>query len=305
MKIYISDKRIKKPNFRKIQKKFPNINFETNLENSYDADAIVVEPNYVTEENINKYTNLKWIQSYRAGFDTVDFNILKKKGITFTNAKDIYSIAIAEDVVLKILMLNRNVKTYLENMENQEWLPNFNEPELYKSTIGIIGMGSIAIEIAKRLKAFNTKVLGYRRSDKKEKHFNEVLTKEEGLKKLLEKSDYVVLTVPLNEDTKDMMNYDRFKLMKKDALLINIARGEVVNQEDLIKALEEGLIRGAALDVTTPEPLPKDNPLWKMANVYITPHSSAASPHIHKRLTKLIIENIEKFSLGEELKNIV
>lgn len=305
MKIYIDVRPIGRDKYQKINESFPEINFVSEIEDSYDADVIIVEPYYVKNDNIKKYTNLKWIQSYRAGFDTVDFPILREKNIVFTNAKDIYSIPIAEDVITKILVMNRNVKMYLKNKENKEWKPNYNEPEIYNSTVGIIGMGSIAKEIAIRIKAFNTRVLGYRKNYKEEPCFDEILVGEEGLNYLLENSDYVILTVPLNSETRGMINKEKLSLMKKDALLVNIARGDVIVQDDLIYALENNLIRGAALDVTSPEPLPKDSKLWELDNVYLTPHCSAASPHTKTRLTKMLIENIKRFLEGNNLLNIV
>src|SRR5690554_314507 len=305
MKVFINTQPIGEENFKKLQAKFPNVKFETEVEHSYDAEVMVVEPYFVKEENIKNYPNLKWIQSYRAGFDTVDFSILEKQNITFSNAKDIYSIAIAEDVIAKILVLNRNVRTYLKNMKNKEWKPNFNEPEIYNSTVGIVGTGSIAKEIAKRIKAFGTTVLGYRRSNKPVDHFDEILVGEAGLHELLKRSDYVVLTVPLNDETRGMINKDTLKLIKSNSLLINIARGDVVVQDDLIEALENGTIRGAGLDVCSPEPLPADSKLWELENVYLTPHCSAASPHISTRLTEMIIENLSRYIEGKEVLNIV
>jgi len=305
MKVYVEIRTIGENNYQFLKSCFPTVNFVSNINESYDADAIMVEPYYVTKENIEKYTNLKWIQSYRAGFDTVDFDILKVKEIIFTNAKDVYSIPIAEDVITKILVLNRNVKTYLKNKENKEWKPNYNEPEIYNSTVGIIGMGSIAKEIAKRIKAFETKVLGYRKHYKEEPYFDLILTGDEGLNYLLKESDYVIVTVPLNDETRGLINKEKLGLMKKDAVFVNIARGDVIVQEDLIDALEKKTIRGAALDVTSPEPLPKDSKLWELENVYLTPHCSAASPHTKTRLTNLLQENLARFIEGKELVNII
>lgn len=305
MKIYIDKTKFKAKNFERIIEQIKDIEFVTEVEDSFDADVIIVEPTFVIEENIKKYKNLKWIQSIRAGFDTVDFSILNKRNITFTNAKDVYSISIAEDVIGKILALNRNTFSFLKNMELKEWKPNFNAYELYKTTVGIVGMGSIAREIAKRIKAFDAKVIGYRRNYREEEYFDEVYVGEAGLNKLLQESDYVILTVSLNEGTKGLINLDKLNLMKDSALLINIARGDVVVQADLIKALKMKKIRGAGLDVFTPEPLPKDSELWSLDNVFITPHCSAASFEINNRLTDLVIENLKRYQNKQELLNIV
>lgn len=305
MKIYIQSKSIKKKHLPEVEKKFKNTIFVYDEKDSYDCEVIIAMPNFISEENLDKYKNVKWIQITTAGFDSSDLDYARNRGIILTNARDVYSVAIAEDVILKILVLNRNVKRYLENMKTGTWEPNYFEPELYGATIGIIGMGSIGIEIAKRIQSFGTKVIGHRRNKKAENFFDEIYVGDDGLNHLLQESDYVILAVPLNDGTRDLINYDKLKLMKKNAILINIARGEVVVQDDLIKALQLGLIRGAALDVMVPEPLPSNNPLWKMDNVYITPHCSASSNLFVNRLIWLLEENLQRYINKEEVKNII
>jgi phosphoglycerate dehydrogenase-like enzyme len=305
MKIYLAAINLKPENLIEITKKFPQVEFVYKEEDALDCEVIFATPTYAKEKNISKFPNIKWIQFTTAGFDTADIKYLLSRGIKLTNARDVYSIAIAEDIIAKILVLNRNVKKYIDNMKTGTWEPDFSDPEIHGSTIGLIGTGSIAIEFAKRIKSFETKVLGYRRSSKPQEFFDEIHTGVEGLDHILKVSDYIVLAVPLNEDTKNMIDYSKLKLMKKDALLINIARGEVVVQDDLIKALNEKLIRGAGLDVFVPEPLPKDNQLWKMNNVYITPHCSASSTKFIPRLVEVIEDNLSKYIANEDLINIV
>lgn len=303
MKVYIEARSLKEKYLKALEAKFTDIEFVYNKEESYDSEVIVAMASFVTEANLKDYRNLKWIQIATAGFDTSDIDYARNRGIQLTNGKDVYSVAIAEDVVGKILILNRNVRKYMEDMKTGTWDPLFFEPEIFGSTVGIIGTGSIAVEIAKRLKAFETKVVGYKRSEAKVENFDEIYVGEKGLEKLLQTSDYVILAVPLNDGTKDLMDYAKFKLMKNNALLVNIARGEVVVQDDLVRALNEGLIRGAALDVMIPEPLPKDNPLWKMNNVYITPHCSSSSHRFTDRIVWLVEENLNNYIKGKELKN--
>lgn len=305
MKIHLNPKRIKQENFDFIVNKFPNLIFETNIEKSHDCEAIIVDPNYVAITNILKYPNLKWIQLYTAGYDKIDLDFLKTKNIQLTNAKDIYSIPIAEDVVAKILMINRNVKHYLKAMESRSWQPIYNEPEINNSVIGIVGVGSIGQEIAKKMKAFNTKVIGYRRKKSKVDGFDEIYTGLEGLDELLKRSDYIILALDLNKDSRGLINYEKFNLMKRNAVLINIARGEIVVQEDLIAALKNHCIRAAAIDVMTPEPLPSNHELWELDNIYVTPHVSASSEYTLNRLRDLFIENINNYLNQEKLINEV
>lgn len=304
MKIYVDSSGLKS-RYEKIIEKYKGYEITNNIEDSYDASGIIVYPNFVIKENIDKYPNLKWIQLFSAGFNTIDLDYLKERNIILTNARDVYNKPIAEDVITKILAINRNVKKYYDNMEHCSWTRYNNEFELTGSTVGIIGVGSIGTEIAKRLKGFEVKIIGYRKNPIPEMYFDEIYTGETGLNHLLSVSDYVIIAVPLNKDTYNLINLEKIKLMKKDALLINIARGEIINQDDLIYALENKMIRGAGLDVTTPEPLPADNKLWKMDNVFITPHNSFSSPYTLDRLLDLVLVNIGHFYNNEKLVNIV
>src|SRR5690554_313926 len=303
MKIYLEKNQIEESDYKLLVSKFPNVEFVDEL--NKDVEVLIGYPNLITEKNLKLLSKLKWIQLLQAGFNTVDFGLLKRNNIKLTNAKDIYSITIAEDVVCKILVLNRNVKQYLKNMEKGIWERYSNEPEIYGSTIGIIGAGSIGKEIAKRLSVFAKKIIGHRRQDKPVEYFDEIYTGEDGLDEVLKQSDYVILALPLNKDSYHLIDAKKLSLMKPNSVLINIARGEVVKQDDLIEALENKTIRAAGLDVVTPEPLPKDHKLWTLDNVFITPHNSVSSPYISRRLTMLLVENINNYLENNNLKNIV
>lgn len=304
MKIYI-DSSVLKDRYHKIKESFPNVTITDVVEDSFDCDAIMVYPNYVVKENIDKYNNLVWIQVFTAGYNTIDLEYIKSRNIILTNGKDIYSIPIAEDVITKILTINRNVGKYLEAMKTKSWGWLNSEYELTNSTVGIVGVGSIGKEIAKRLKAFNVNIVGYRRQNKSEEYFDQIFYGKDGLDSLLKISDYVILALPLNDESYHLINLNKIRLMKKSALLINIARGEVIKQDDLIYALQNHYIRGAALDVVYPEPLPYDSPLWSLDNVFLTPHNSFSSPYTMDRLMRFLIENLENYERGKELQNIV
>jgi len=305
MKVYIDPKFIVQSDIKHMIDSFPMVEFVDQIEDIDIEVAMVPWATFITEENLSKLPNLKWIQLLSAGYDGTDFRLLKKYGIIYTNAKDIYHISIAEDVLTKILVLNRNYRVYLENMKQGLWKPIRREPEIYGSTIGILGTGSIGKEIAKRLKAFDTHIIGYRKTNKSERYFDEIVTNEVGLHYLLKKSDYVIVTLPLNDETEFFLSKDRLALMKSDAIFINIARGKVVDQDALTELLRDKLIRGAGLDVTTPEPLPKEHELWQMPNVIITPHNSSSSHRLISRLTDLMAENLLNYLNGNELKFIV
>ena len=176
-----------------------------------------------------------------------------------------------------------------------EWNPIRKEPELTGSTVGIVGAGSIGIEVAKRLKSFDTKVIGYKRKAEAVRFFDEIYTGNEGLEIVIRESDYLIIAVPLTKETMHLINKERISWMKSSAVLINVARGKIVDQDALVDALNAGKLRGAGLDVTTPEPLPKDHPLWKMSQVFITPHNASSSPFMQRRLMELVLHNLERY----------
>jgi D-2-hydroxyacid dehydrogenase (NADP+) len=305
MKVYIDPKFIIQSSLQEMILRFPQVQFVDDINHPDIEVAMVPWSNFITEENLSKLPKLKWIQLLSAGFDGTDFSLLKRHGITFTNAKDIYHISMAEDVVAKILTLNRNYKVYAENMKQGIWKPIRREPEIYGSTVGILGTGSIAKEIAKRLKAFETTIIGYRKTASPEVFFDETLYGEAGLDDLLKRSDYVIVTLPLNSQTRNLLSREKLALMKTSALFINVARGAIVDQAALTEMVRDGKIRGAGLDVTTPEPLPPDHELWRLPNVIITPHNSSSSPHLLSRLTELMTANLRKYLASETLNFIV
>ncbi|MFA7045927.1 MAG: NAD(P)-dependent oxidoreductase, partial [Candidatus Izemoplasmatales bacterium] len=211
----------------------------------------------------------------------------------------------SEDILTKILVMNRNVKHYYQAMERGSWEPIMGEPELTDATVGVLGTGSIGRELAKKIQGFATRLIGYRRSIGEVIGFSEIYHGEQGLRKVIQESDYLVVALPLNRETKGLLDKEKLALMKPSALLINVGRGEVVDQEALANLLKNRHIRGAALDVTTPEPLPPDHELWRMDHVFITPHNAVSSPQLPFRLAKLSGDNLARFLNHEPVVNQV
>lgn len=305
MKIFYDSTYLKEKYASQMIKRFPEIVFESDINKSFDAEAVLAMPGYLTKENLDRYPDLKWVQVLTAGFDTINLNYFKDKNIIFTNAKDVFSIQIAEDVFSKILYFNRHINQHIKHMNEEEWIYEPVHYEIAQSTVGIIGTGSIGFEIAKRMKAFDATVLGYKRKFEKLPYFDKIYTDLDGLNELYQKSDYVIVALPLNRDTYHMIGDDAFKQMKKNTIFINVARGDIVDQNALISALKNHLIRGAGLDVTSPEPLPKGNELWKMDNVFITPHNSSSSPHVNQRLIDAVIDSIATYIAQKKFENRV
>lgn len=300
MKVYFEETLLNEKNIIDILKEFPKL---VQANNAYDAEIIFSMPKALTNEYLDKFKNLKMIQLYTAGYDTLDLNYLRMRNITLLNAKDVYSIAISEDVVNKILLFNKNTFTYFKQMESKIWEPIKVTHELYGSTVGIIGAGSIGIEVAKRLKPFNTKILGYKRTKIESPYFDYIYT--DSLDEIYEKSDYIIISIASNKQTKALINRSSFHKMKKAPLIINVARGDIIVESDLIEALKKGFIRGAALDVTNIEPLPESSELWTLDNVFITPHSSNMSPNLKLRLIEVLRITLKNIFNNEALENIV
>lgn len=302
MTIYVDPRLIGRKNFNSLVQEYKEVEFVTEVVNKKEIEALITMPKIVKEMNIEDYPKLKWIQYLMAGYDGIDLELFRDNDIDFCNAQDIFSKSIAEDVFAKILYFNRNIKYYIESMKEGKWEPIKEELELTNSNVLILGVGSIGKELAKRFKGFETYVIGYRKTNMGSENFDEIITTEEDLNMALQRADYVVLALPLTPDTMYFFDKEKLNMMKPSALLINVARGQVVNQLDLIEVLKEKRIRGAGLDVLDPEPLPKTNPLWKLDNVYITPHNASSSPHMRDRLYQMIRINLSNYLEGKPLK---
>lgn len=295
-----------KPYIEVLRKTFPNIEFYETDDECTDAEVLIGMKEHLTREKIEKLPNLKWIQSLITGFDLIDIKYIKERNILFTNAKDIYSVPIAEDVICRILMHNTNAMEYLNAQKKHHWIGKgaLYRREFFGQTVGIIGTGSIGTEIAKRLQGFGVKVLGYKRTPVlSQPYFDEIYSGKKGFEYVMSNSDYIVVTVDLNKETYHMINMDNLKLMKKSASIINVARGGVINQKDLTELLKKKEISYAGLDVFEIEPLPEDDELWDLDNVYITSHNSGIVKNNKERLIKLVIDNIQRYLDNEKLVN--
>ena len=249
--------------------------------------------------------NVKWVYTPSAGIDHLDLDMMRERGITLTNAAGAHSIPIAEFVMMFVLTHAKRA-TVLMNYarEDYEAIEQTKLEELDGKTMAIIGLGSIGQETAKRAKAFGMRVVGSRRRPQPTKYVDEVVSDDEW-QKLLPDADVIVIAAPLTDITRGMVDASAFAKMKPTAYIVNVARGQVINTEDLIAALSEGRIAGAGLDVVPEEPLPANHPLWDAPNVWITPHISYSSPRTRGRMMDLFITNLERYMHGQKLHNVV
>jgi phosphoglycerate dehydrogenase-like enzyme len=221
-----------------------------------------------------------------------------------TNGAGTHGITIAEFVIAYILAHAKFFRELYTAQTEQIWRKDFAFQELNNANLLIIGAGSIGQAIAARAKAFGMNVFGSRRHPQKLANFDQVVGVNEW-RSLLPSVDYVVIATPLTSETKGLINEEVLRALPKHAYLINIARGAIVDESALIKALTEGWIAGAALDTVVTEPLPPESPLWTVPNLFITPHCSAHSPKIKQRSLDLFLDNLQRYLTGEPLRNVV
>ena len=261
----------------------------------------------VVHDMLDVFPNVKWLQLLNSGYEKLDLSVLKERNILFTNARSVYCSTIAEDVIAKILILSRNYTRHFADQQRCFWpdddqLPNFNL-DLEGKTLGILGAGAIGREIAIRAKVFGLKIHGYDPYLMEQEGFDVIYNRSGGLEQLLQESDYVITSLPVTEETRDIINLQTLSMMKPSAYLINVARGAIIREEDLIEALNRGLIAGAYLDVAKKEPLPTDDPLWQAKNIHITPHRAAYGDQMHRKMCALIERNIKHYMAGEPLED--
>lgn len=258
------------------------------------AEVLVTYGDDVTRELIEKAPKLKWIACLSAGVDGFPFELLKEREILVTNSRGIHKIQMAEYAIAMLLQVYRNSKTLIENERHAEWGKGVRVQEITGKTILILGTGAIGGETARLAKAFRMKTLGISRSGKAAEHFDEVYKTSE-LMKVLPEADLIVSVLPSTEETKQLFTYECFKVMKKSAVFLNMGRGDVLIENDLLKAIREEAINHAVLDVFAEEPLPKEHPFWKEKNITVTPHISGLSPEYVKRALEIFKRNLSVY----------
>ena len=254
-----------------------------------DIDTLVCNSLFLYND-IKEFKNLKTIQLTSAGLDRVPLDYINEKGIQLFNARGVYSIPMAEWAILKTLEIYKKSRVFYKHQEEHKWRKQRDILELTDKTATIIGYGNIGTEIAKRLKAFGVNIISVDRKVKEDEYVSESILID-NLESAFMKSDIIFLTLPLTDDTKHLINEEKIKVMKDDVVLINVARGGIIDETALIESLNKNKFLGVALDVFEEEPL-KESPLWDLEQVIITPHNSFFSDKVNKRLFELIIENL-------------
>lgn len=239
---------------------------------------------------IQNLVNLRYIQVVSAGLDRVPVDEVKRRGIVLKNARGVYSGPMAEHAVWAALTLYRQRAYYMNNQAGHVWNKLRSIPELAGKTVCILGCGSVGTACAERFGGMGCRVTGVNRTPRENAAFEKIFSFDD-IAEALASADIVVVTLPLNNETRHLLNADRLARMKAGAILINIARGPLVDTAALLAALDSRL-GGAALDVFEMEPLPEDSPLWDHPTLLLTPHNSFMGEHNADRLNAVIIRNL-------------
>lgn len=260
----------------------------------------------IDEELLSQAKNLDLFACAYAGTGHLPMDSLEEAGVRVTNAAGVHGPNIAEQVIGSILAFHREFFEGRTRQKNHEWR-HYQTGEFMGSTVTVVGLGAIGEAIVARLEGFGVETIGVRYTPEKGGPTDEVVGfDEEELHDALSRSDVLVLACPLTDTTRGLIGEEEFVTLPEDALLVNIARGPVVETDALVSALRRNKLRGAALDVTDPEPLPETHPLWDFENVQITPHNAGHTPEYYTRLADIVAENVERVDKGEaELKNQV
>ncbi len=270
------------------------------------TQAPVVTGLHLDAETVRAADDLRLFACLYAGYEHLPLSAFRDQGVAVTTASGVHGPNIAEHVVGAIVTFSRGFQRAWRQQERREWR-QIQVGELAGSTVTVVGLGAIGEAVVETLAGFDVETIGVRRSPERGGPTDEVLGPDD-LHDALARTDYLVLACPLTDETEGLIGAAEFATLPSTAVLVNVARGPVVETEALVDAIRSTQIRGAQLDVTDPEPLPEDHPLWGLENVFITPHSAGYSPQYYERRADILAENLAQVQeTGEyaELRNQV
>ena len=291
-----------------------NVSLEGLSDSSLDDVEVLLRgpmPSATFDRLLGRCPALRWVHSATTGVERVLTPAAAERGLLITNARGVFSDPIAEYTMMMILAVVRRLPELMELQRERTWQP-LPARELRQVTIGIVGLGSIGRAVARLSSAFGARVIATRRDPNSGAGPGEDLPDgldrilpHELLPELLAESDFVVLALPLTDETDKLMDAERLAQMKSGAWLINIARGRLVDERALLRALREGPLGGAILDTLLEEPLSSSSPMWNAPGLIVTPHTSWSSGRVLDRSIELFCDNLARYRAGDELLNRV
>ncbi|MFX3675069.1 MAG: D-2-hydroxyacid dehydrogenase [Paenisporosarcina sp.] len=292
-----------------LQKEFPNVRFEyssvSDVKALESAEILVTYGEDLTEENLHLASSLKWIMVASAGLEKMPLKKIGELGIFLTNVRGIHKTPMAESVMAHLLALKRSLPWIYEQQVKKEWNRKSGSTELHGSVALILGPGAIGGEIGRHLQAFGVHTIGCNRSGQESFYMNEMISFEQ-LDEKLPEVDILISVLPSTTETRGLLTYDHFVKMKKEAIFMNFGRGDLVAEEELIRAMSERQIEYAVLDVFEKEPLDAQHPLWTTEGIIISPHVSSHSSEYVPRAIKIFKHNLREWMNQEkDFQNVI
>ncbi|MFC6785509.1 D-2-hydroxyacid dehydrogenase [Halobaculum halobium] len=261
------------------------------------ADVVTGE-GVAAEDALDGSSSLRLFAGVYAGVGHLDLDAFEDAGVAVTNASGVHAPNISEYVIGALVSLARDFRRATRQQDRREWRA-YRTRELYDSTVAIVGLGAIGTAVAERLEPFGVERLGVRYTPEKGGPVDEVFGFDD-LHEVLARADHLVLACPLTDTTEGLIDREALRTLPPHATLVNIARGPVVDTDDLVHALRWNQIRGAFLDVTDPEPLPEEHPLWGLDDARITPHNAGHTPRYFERVADILAGNVERLAAGDD-----
>jgi phosphoglycerate dehydrogenase-like enzyme len=271
-------------------------------------DAVVLFGGRKYADLLPHAPQLRWIQTYSAGVNGLPMEALAERSILLTNASGAHGAQISENILSLMLAFAIRLPMLVRAQSNHEWIARDFDGEkfvLEGQTLLIAGLGGIGAALARKAAALGLHVIGVRHRELDPPEGVSELIPAENLRSGLGRADHVALCLPLTPATTGFLGEPELRAMKRTAYVYNVGRGQSIDRVALLRALREGWIAGAGLDVTDPEPLPPDDPLWDFPNVILTQHTSGGAPDLDRRVTDIFLDNLDRFLRGEPLRNLV
>ncbi|WP_222920245.1 D-2-hydroxyacid dehydrogenase [Natrinema sp. SYSU A 869] len=272
------------------------------LETVGDADILVTHR--LPDDVLEAAEALEWVQALSAGTDVYDDGALTDHDVVLTNVSGIHAKPIGQQVLGYLLHFERGFDRAVAQQHRREW-DRYTGGELGDRTVGIVGVGAIGSQVADYCRPFDARVIGTKRDPTDAPAAIDEIYGPDGLETVLAESDYLVVACPLTDETRGLIDAEALATLSDEAILVNVARGEIVDEPALIDALEADELGGAALDVFEAEPLPEESPLWDHEDVLVTPHMAGSTPHYWERCADVFVRNYDRFLAGEALENRV
>ena len=292
-----------------MQSEFPEVKFTfssiKDVVALQKAEIIVTYGEDISEETLDQSPKLKWFMVASAGLEKMPLSEIRKRGIFMTNVRGIHKIPMAESVMAHLLALKRAIPWIYSQQHKQEWNRRSGSSELFGSTAIVLGPGAIGSEIGRLLQAFGVTTIGCNRSGNIAPYMDEMIIFDQ-LNATLPKADVLISVLPSTKDTRGLLTYEHFVIMKENTIFMNFGRGDLVKEEDIQKAMEERQIAYAVMDVFENEPLNENNPLWNLEGVIVSPHVSSHSSEYVPRSLEIFTHNLHEWLReGKDFQNII